>query len=234
LTNDTTDRPLDHATARVVSELAGSLLPHLEKIVVAELRKAVEALPALPDRTSRGAEETMAALALLTKTSNEIAAFLNAAEKSVHTAEKSVRDVSNGVLPAFSHICEKLDSLAAHSASMTESTEAKGLQALGEAMANWEGILKADGRAQTRELSELASEISELARGMESILPQAVKDAVEKAMTLRLGEWEKVMLEQRQILEKRLAKIEKMLAIGWSIVAGCLTAALALYLGAIF
>jgi ABC-type transporter Mla subunit MlaD len=222
LTNDVDDRPLDHTTARVVVELAGTLLPRLEEIIVAELGKAVEALP---DRTNRGVEETMAALARLTKASDEIAASLD-------TAEESVRNVSNGVLPAFSNICEQLDSFAARSASSVEAAGAKGLQALREAMANWEGVLKADGRAQTRELSEFSSELSDLTRGLESILPQAVRDAVEKAMTIRQGEWEKAMLEQKQTLENKLARIEKtqkMLAIGWSIVV-CLAAALTLYL----
>jgi hypothetical protein len=210
---------LDHATARVVSELASALLPRLEEILVAELRKEVEALP---DRTSQGVEEMMTVLTRLTKTSDKIVVSLNA-------AEESVRNVSKGVLPAFSNICGQLDSFAARSASVVESAEAKGLQALREATANWEGILKADGRAQTRELSELASEFSELARGMESILPQAVKEAVEKAMALHRGEWEKAILEQTRILGKRLAKIEKTLAVGWGVAALCLAVALALY-----
>ncbi|MDR1379809.1 MAG: hypothetical protein LBJ36_12280 [Synergistaceae bacterium] len=217
------DRPLDHTTARVVSELASTLLPRLEEVLVSELKKAAETLP---DRTNRGVEETMIALDRLIKASDEIAVSLN-------TAEESARNVLNSVLPAFSNIRDQLDAFAARSASAIGAAEAKGFLALQEAIANWEGVLKADGRAQTRELSEFSSELSELTRGMEATLPQAVKDAVEKAMTIHRGEWEKSILEQKETLEKRLARIEKIakiLAIGWGVTFACVLTNLALYL----
>jgi hypothetical protein len=196
------ERPLDHATARIVAELAAALLPHLQETLAVELKSAVEALSI---RTRHGVQEALSALELLKVASDEVTASLNA-------AETSIGEMSSGILPSLSRICERLGTFAVQPAAGNERLDAT-LGALKNAIANWEGVLKADGHAQTRELSEFSSELSELVRDMGVSLPQAVKDTTEKAMTSWDGEWVKTVLENRVVMEKRLARLEKIVVV---------------------
>jgi hypothetical protein len=204
LTSDA-ERPLDHATARIVAELAAALLPHLRETLAAELKTAVETLST---RANQGVEETLSALDRLKATSADVVDSLDA-------AGASMREISFGVLPSLSRICERLDAFDVRPAAEAGAPDAaKRLDALLDALKNailkWEGVLKADGHAQTRELSEFSSELSELMRDMGVSLPQTIKDTAERAITSRDDEWMKAALENRQVMEKRLARLEKM------------------------
>jgi ABC-type transporter Mla subunit MlaD len=204
LTNsDTSERPLDHATARIVAELAAALLPRLQETLAGELKHAVESLSA---RMHHGVEETLTALERLKTASDEIVASLNAAEESMQGM--------SGMLSSLAKIREQLGVFAAQPAASAEA-----LDALKNAISAWEGVLKADGHAQTRELSEFSSELSELIRDMGVNLPQTVKDTAEKVITSRNDEWVKTVLENKYIMEKRLARLEKIAVVSGAISA---------------
>jgi hypothetical protein len=207
------ERPLDHATARIVAELAATLLPHLQETLAVELKNAAEALSA---QNNRGVQETLTALGRLKVASDEVVTALDA-------AGTSMREMSSGVLPSLLRICEQLESSAAQPAA------AETLDILKNAISNWEGVLKADGHAQTRELSEFSSELSELMKDMGVSLPQTVKDTTEKAMAFRDDQCLKTLLESRYVMEKRLARLEKIVVVSGAVSAILLAAALILY-----
>ncbi|MDR1376772.1 MAG: hypothetical protein LBJ22_04605, partial [Synergistaceae bacterium] len=110
-----------------------------------------------------------------------------------------------------------------------ETLAPETLNVLKNAISNWEGVLKADGHAQTRELSEFSSEISELLRDMGASLPQTLKDAAEKAMASRGDQWAAVLLESRRVMEKRMARLEKIMVVSGAVSAILLAAVLILY-----
>ena len=214
MTSDT-ERPLDHATARIVAELASALLPRLQETLAAELKNAVEALSV---QAGRGVEETLTALQRLKAASDGIVTSLD-------TAGTSIKAMSLDVLSRIDMLSRIGDQLE----SFTVQPSAETLDTLKNAIAHWEGVLKADAHAQTRELSEFSSELLELIRGMEGSLPQMVKDVVEK-VTVQNGEWMKIVLENRNIIEKRLARLEKIVVVsGATSVIFLAVAALILY-----
>ncbi|MDR2180795.1 MAG: hypothetical protein LBP21_10840 [Synergistaceae bacterium] len=205
MTSDTSERPLDHATARIVTELAAALLPHLQETLAGEMRNAAELLST---RTHLGVEETLAALERLKATGDGIVSSLKAAGESMQGI--------SGVLSSLAKMREQMEVFALQPAGSAETLDA-ALGALKNAIATWEGVLKADGHAQTRELSEFSSELSELMRDMGVSLPQTVKDTAEKVITSRGDEWVKTLLENRYVMEKRLARLEKIVVVSGAI-----------------
>lgn len=200
MSSDTSERPLDHATTRIVAELAAALLPRLQETLADELKNAAESLSI---QTHHGVEETLAALERLKTTSDEIAASLNAAEESMR--EMSV------MLSSLAKIREQLGT------TVQPVAAAEALDALKNAISAWEGVLKADGHAQTRELSEFSSELSELIRDMGVSLPQTVKNTAEKVITSRNDAWVKTVEEYKDVTERRLARLEKIIVVSGAI-----------------
>jgi hypothetical protein len=84
----------------------------------------------------------------------------------------------------------------------------KLLRHLEEAIPEWEGILKADGRAQTKELSELSAEITEVAQDTKMALLASVREVAEKRAA-RNAEWKEALMETERAIEHRMAKLEK-------------------------
>jgi DNA repair exonuclease SbcCD ATPase subunit len=211
---------LDHVTARVVAELAAVLLPPLETAVAVEVSKA---LNALPKRSDQAFNETLTSLKQLQESGEAIAGALNA-------AKDSIGETSADILPAFSRISERMDVAAAQLeqciSQLVEQAIAgpkakfdalgevtKSLHTVESAISNWEGILKAEGRVQTRELSEFSSEVLELVKDMRSDLPRALRETVEKAVASRDDEWTRVVRESSQAIEAKLAGFEKIVAL---------------------
>jgi hypothetical protein len=216
--NDAPDRPLDHATARIVAELATALLPPLQAAVAAEVEKAIGALPR---QTSQAFEETLTVLKQLRVSCEEIVTALNA-------AKNSIRETSVDVLPSLSEVCGRLNVIVENLSRFVEAANLdeteKLLHTVEVGISKWEGILKAEGRVQTRELSEFSSEVLELTKDMKSSLPQTLKENVEKALMSHGDEWVRSVGENVRALETRLMKIEKLFALLGAFVALCLAA----------
>jgi hypothetical protein len=179
LTNDIPDvssRPLDHATARIVAELAAALLPPL----TAEMKESVAAEVAV--RLNQTADE------LARQSSAQFAAFSSA----LASVKPVIGDESLG-----GSIDETLQEIAGL------------LRFLKEAIPGWEGVLKADGRMQTRELSEFSAEMSELVKDMKLNLAAAARESAEKAAA-RDGERRRLLEESGRTTESRLARLEKL------------------------
>jgi ABC-type transporter Mla subunit MlaD len=226
---------LDHATARIVAELAAALLPSLtsdvKEAVAAEVARGARQAAALPERRGEDAGEELVSLhrASLQRFSETAASFA-AAEASV---ERSVSELSS----LMERFCERMEGVAARLAqaaddlarqssgqftalSSTLASVKSGLddetledvagtlRFLKEAIPGWEGVLKADGRMQTRELSEFSAEMSELSKDMKLSLAAIVRESAEKGAA-RDEERRKAAEENGQAMERRLARLEK-------------------------
>jgi len=202
------DRPLDHVTARVVTELASALLPRLRETLTDELAKATEALSS---RTSRSAEDAMASLWRL----KEAAAAIG---NDLEALQNSMRKTSDEVLSSLLRLCEQLESSVSRIAErdlMVQESEAialemtKALRSVEASIADWEGILKADGRAQTREFSEFSIEVSELAKDIRVALPVIIREAVEETAASHDGEWLRALEAKALTADAKLARLSK-------------------------
>jgi hypothetical protein len=235
LTSDISNRPLDHATARIVAELAAALLPPLtsdvKKAVTAEILKE---LAALSERQEQRAEELFAPFLRLRE---EIGRAGSEAAASFAAAEASVKRSESELSASINRFGERMESIAAR---LTQAADELGRQSSGqftalssaldsvkpglddetledvagllrflkEAIPGWEGVLKADGRMQTRELSEFSAEMSELTKDMKLNLTTAVRESAEKDAARR-EEKQRLLEENWRTMELRLAKLEK-------------------------
>ncbi|MDR2175313.1 MAG: hypothetical protein LBO82_05175 [Synergistaceae bacterium] len=244
--SDVAGRPLDHATARIVAELAAALLPSLKsdvrETVAAEIAKGLStAAAALPAPRSLGAEEPLASLRrfqeAIGRVGSEMTASFAAADASV---ERSVSDLASsmerfrecmegfrecmeGVAARLAQTADELarqssgqfaalsSALASVKTGLDDETleEMTGLlRFLKEAIPAWEGALKADGRMQTRELSEFSAEMSELAKDMKLNLVSIARESAEKGAA-RDEERRRLLEESGRAAARRLEKLEK-------------------------
>jgi ElaB/YqjD/DUF883 family membrane-anchored ribosome-binding protein len=193
------ERPLDHATARIVSELAAALLPRLRETVATEILRATD-----PLRINERVEETLAALERIKNAADEAAILQDATKRS---SEQTI----SGALNQVEHLSVLLETFAEYLRNEDErATETTQLmEVLQKAIPAWEGILKADGRAHTRELSELSSEISEVLKDTRTSLLSVVNEAVEKESEKRDARLKELLREHGGIVERRMARFEK-------------------------
>jgi hypothetical protein len=197
--------PLDPTTARVVAELAAALLPQLKETIALEVTKAAEIVPS---RTAQGVDEALASLRRLQDTSGAATEVMSAMKDSMNV-------ISGNVLPSLSKACESLDAsvsrLAQEAAGPATRETERLMRSVESAIFDWEGVLKADGRAQTRELNEFSSEISELLRDLKASLPPTIQESVEKALVLRDEDWAYAVEKRAEVVEQKLAGLSKAL-----------------------
>ena len=174
--------PLDHASARIVAELAAQLLPPLRE-TLSEVRvrenaeqdeawrKLREALDGLAERRAQpeGSERWDA----LSRSLEETSCRLSSLEEGVGRFEALLRDSPS--LPQFP--CEPAPQT---NAPKEESpSESARLDSLSELMENrlpaWEGLLRAHGRAQSQELNALSLELAELQNEARNTLAQTLE-----------------------------------------------------------
>ncbi|MDR1651241.1 MAG: hypothetical protein LBR87_05595 [Synergistaceae bacterium] len=193
-------RPLDHATARIVAELAAALLPPL----TSDMREAV-------------AGE-------IGRAGSEMTGSFAAAEASVR---QSVSELSSGIAARLTQVADELarqssGQFTALSSALASAKPGLGdevledaaglLRFLKEAIPRWEGALKADGRMQTRELSEFSAEMSELAKEMKLSLSAVARESAERSAA-RDEERRKLLEESGRAMERRLTRLEKIVVL---------------------
>jgi hypothetical protein len=241
--SDISERPLDHATARIVAELAAALLPSLTSVVKEAVAAEIAKKPpgASADDRTRGAE---ASLAPLRRFQEEISAAgagmagsFAAAEASMERSVSEMNQSVSGLSSSTERFCERMEEIAARLAQTADdlARQSSGqftafssalasvktglddetledvtrlLRFLKEAIPGWEGVLKADGRMQTRELSEFSAEMSDLVKDMKLGLTALARENAEKSAA-RDEEGRRFLEESGQAADRRLAKLEK-------------------------
>jgi hypothetical protein len=187
-------RPLDHATARIVAELAAALLPSLSS----DVREAVAGEIGRAG-SETAASFTAAGMSVRQSVSGLSSSMEDVAARLTRTADELARQ-SSGQFTALSSALETLEDMAGL------------LRFLKEAIPGWEGVLKADGRMQTRELSEFSAEMSELAKDMKLNLTAIARESAEKN-AVRDEERRKLFEERGRAMERRLARLEKIIVL---------------------
>ena len=187
----------DPTTDRVVSELAEALLPRLKEVVVRELSSARQVIP---QETEQDADAALIALDCLRETAAGLRTELERLFREVGSSAERLKNNED---------------TAAETLALLRSLEA--------ALPGWEGILKADGRAHTRELSELSAEMSELLRDTRSTLLTEVRDVVEKEFAKRDERLERFLRESATQTE-----LKKIVVASTAISAALLAAVLAM------
>ena len=201
---ETTERPLDHATARIITELASALLPHLKEMVSAELTRAIESLPINVDRE---VGEALSSLKRLQVLFEDITNALNSAQSSALRVSNELLTLSRAC-ETLNAATERLEQLASES-PIDSAQVNEMLHSMEMSISDWSGILKSNGRAQTKELSEFSAEVYELVGGMKSILPTMLGEILEKTLSSRTEDWLRTTGENARALETRLSKLEK-------------------------
>ena len=198
------ERQLDHATARIITELVAALLPHLKETVSAELTRTIESLPINIDRE---VEEALSSLKRLQFLFGDMTNALS-------SAQSSALRVSNELL-TLSRTCETLNTATERLEQLTlespiDAAQVKEvLHSMEMSISDWSGILKSNGRAQTKELSEFSAEVYELIGGMKSTLTAMLGEILEKTLSSRTEDWLRTTDENVRALETRLTKLEK-------------------------
>jgi len=198
------ERQLDHATARIITELVAALLPHLKETVSAELTRTIESLPINIDRE---VEEALSSLKRLQFLFGDMTNALS-------SAQSSALRVSNELL-TLSRTCETLNTATERLEQLTlespiDAAQVKEvLHSMEMSISDWSGILKSNGRAQTKELSEFSAEVYELIGGMKSTLTAMLGEILEKTLSSRTEDWLRTTDENVRTLETRLTKLEK-------------------------
>lgn len=211
--------PLDHATARIVTELASALLPRLQETVAEEIAKL--APRAHYGTRAAGSEVFFPVVQTPTeeteahenneKISEETLRLVLKQENLTSTLELLVQN-----LERFSRQMEETkEETREETGEREKETETVGgttevLRLIEEALSRWEGTLKADGRAQTRELSEFSMEVAELLKDTRTHLLQTVRQAVEERLATRDSRLRQELMENEKNTERRLARLEKM------------------------
>ena len=215
LTGNISERPLDHATARIVAELAAALLPTLtsdvRETVAAEIAKGTPAPPANMASSETAASFT-AAEASVERSVSELSSSMERLRERMESAAARLTQAADELARQSSGQFSALSSaLASVKPGLDDETleDVTGLlRFLKEAIPGWEGVLKADGRMQTRELSEFSAEMSELAKDIKLSLAAAVRENAEKG-AVRDEERRRLLEESGRMTERRLEKLEK-------------------------
>lgn len=222
------EKKLDHASARIVAELAAQLLPPLRE-TLSEVRvrenaerdeawrKIREALDGLAER--RAGPEGSERWDALSRSLAEASRRLSALEEGVERSEALLRD-------ALSHPQSPCEPEPKTNEPGGESpSEAVGLGSLSELMENriptWEGLLRAHSRAQSQELNALSLELAELQNEARNTLAQALEKRLRQELSDFGLQWtERLETLRRETLEREKS-FSKML---WAVIGiGSLT-----------
>ena len=216
----------DHATTRIITELAAELLPHLKETVTSELARTLESLPVNIDRE---VEQALSSLKRLQAVFEDMTVALN-------SAQRAAQRVSNDLLP-LSRMCETLRAAIERLEELTAKPDVKEtpldelVRSFEAIISDWGGILKASGRAHTKELNEFSAEVTELVGDMKSSLPAMLGEILGKALLSHTEELTKASGESVRTLETRLTRLEKIILTGGAVFFACLAAiAAALFL----
>jgi hypothetical protein len=200
----------DHATTRIVTELAAALLPHLKETVSSELTRTIESLPINVDRELK---EALSSLKHIRAVCEDMKAALGSAQSAASLLSQELLplpracETMNEATVRLEQLMTKLDALEA---AQTNET----LRSLEAAVHDWRGILKANGRAQTKELIDFSAEVAEQVGWLKSSVPVMVEEILEKKLQPSGGEQPRTSAESVSALETRLIKLEKMIIVG--------------------
>lgn len=209
--------PLDHASARIVSELAARLLPPLKEELSAlrtledeekdaawrRIREAVSELAARPRVEPEGDPAHWEALARSLEDTNRRIASLEGAMSKLGDAVENIAELQRA--PASSHP----DSSPSNGvgAPFPPEREAPLLDLMENRIPIWEGLLRAHNQAQSRELNALSVELAELQNETREAMARTLREALEQELADCSAQWSRrleALRNDMRAMQKRL------------------------------
>lgn len=209
--------PLDHASARIVSELAARLLPPLKEELSAlrtledeekdaawrRIREAVSELAARPRVEPEGDPAHWEALARSLEDTNRRIALLEGAISQLKAAVENIAELQRA--PASSHP----DSSPSNGvgAPFPPEREAPLLDLMENRIPIWEGLLRAHNQAQSRELNALSVELAELQNETREAMARTLREALEQELADCGAQWSRrleALRNDMRAMQKRL------------------------------
>lgn len=208
--------PLDHASARIVSELAARLLPPLKEELSAlrtqedkekdaawrGIREAVSELAARPRIEPEGNPAHWEALARSLEDTNRRIASLEGAMSKLGDAVENIAELQRA--PASSH---PDSSPSNEGAPFSPEREAPLLDLMENRIPIWEGLLRAHNQAQSRELNALSVELAELQNETREAMARTLREALEQELADCSAQWSRrleALRNDMRAMQKRL------------------------------
>ena len=208
--------PLDHASARIVSELAARLLPPLREELSAlrtledeekdaawrRIREAVSELAARPRIEPEGNPAHWEALARSLEDTNRRIALLEGAISQLKAAVENIAELQRA--PASSH---PDSSPSNEGAPFPPEREAPLSDLMENRIPIWEGLLRAHNQAQSRELNALSVELAELQNETREAMAQTLREALEQELADCSAQWSRrleALRNDMRAMQKRL------------------------------
>ena len=209
--------PLDHASARIVSELAARLLPPLKEELSAlrtledeekdaawrRIREAVSELAARPRVEPEGDPAHWEALARSLEDTNRRIALLEGAISQPKAAVENIAELQRA--PASSH--PDSSPSEEEGAQLPPDREAPLLDLMENRIPIWEGLLRAHNQAQSRELNALSVELAELQNETREAMAQTLREALEQELADCSAQWSRrleALRNDMRTMQKRL------------------------------
>lgn len=209
--------PLDHASARIVSELAARLLPPLKEELSAlrtlegeekdaawrRIREAVSELAARPRVEPEGNPAHWEALARSLEDTNRRIASLEGAMSKLGDAVENIAELQRApaaASPDSSPSNEK-------GAPFPPEREAPLLDLMENRIPIWEGLLRAHNQAQSRELNALSVELAELQNETREAMARTLREALEQELADCSAQWSRrleALRNDMRAMQKRL------------------------------
>lgn len=209
--------PLDHASARIVSELAARLLPPLKEELSTlrtlegeekdaawrRIREAVSELAARPRVEPEGNPAHWEALARSLEDTNRRIASLEGAMSKLGDAVENIAELQRApaaASPDSSPSNEK-------GAPFPPEREAPLLDLMENRIPIWEGLLRAHNQAQSRELNALSVELAELQNETREAMARTLREALEQELADCSAQWSRrleALRNDMRAMQKRL------------------------------
>lgn len=210
--------PLDHASARIVSELAARLLPPLKEELSAlrtledeekdaawrRIREAVSELAARPRVEPEGDPARWEALARSLEDTNRRIALLEGAISQLKAAVENIAELQR--TPASSHP-DSSPSSDEGGNELPPDREAPLSDLMENRIPIWEGLLRAHNQAQSRELNALSVELAELQNETREAMARTLREALEQELADCSAQWSRrleALRNDMRAMQKRL------------------------------
>ena len=208
--------PLDHASARIVSELAARLLPPLKEELSAlrtledeekdaawrRIREAVSELAARPRVEPEGNPAHWEALARSLEDTNRRIALLEGAISQLKAAVENIAELQRAPAAASPD-----SSPSNEGAPFPPEREAPLLDLMENRIPIWEGLLRAHNQAQSRELNALSVELAELQNETREAMARTLREALEQELADCSAQWSRrleALRNDMRAMQKRL------------------------------
>ena len=211
--------PLDHVSARIVTELAARLLPPLKEELSAlrtledrekdaawrRIGEAVSELAARPNTKPEGDLERWEALSRSLEDTNRRIASLEEAMSKLGDAVENIAELQR--VPASSLPDPSPSDEEEEGDELPPDREAPLLDLMENRIPAWEGLLRAHNQAQSRELDALSMELAELQNETREAIARTLREALGQELADCSTQWSRrleALRDEIRTMRKRL------------------------------